>query len=31
MPIWYEVEVTFNVPAKKITNAKIIITKPKVG
>ena len=31
IPIWYEVEVTFNVPAKKITNAKIIITKPKVG
>ena len=31
IPIWYEVEVTFNVPAQKITDAKIITTKPKEG
>lgn len=31
IPIWYEVEVTFNVPAKKITDAKIITKKPKEG
>ncbi|MCX8494899.1 MAG: hypothetical protein ORN51_01790 [Akkermansiaceae bacterium] len=31
IPIWYEVDVTFNIQEKRITNAKIIETKPKVG
>ncbi len=31
IPIWYEVDVTFNIQEKKITSAKIIETKPKEG
>jgi hypothetical protein len=31
IPIWYEVDVTFNIQEKRITNAKIIETKPKEG
>ena len=30
-PIWYEVDVTFNIRDKKITDAKVITTKPKEG
>jgi hypothetical protein len=31
IPIWYEVEVTFNIQGKKITDAKVIETKPNEG
>ena len=31
IPIWYEVDVTFNIQEKKITNAQVIETKPQEG
>ena len=31
VPIWYEVDITFNIHDKKITDAKVITTKPKEG
>jgi hypothetical protein len=31
IPIWYEVDVTFNIQEKGITDAKVIETKPKEG
>jgi len=31
VPIWYEVNITFNIRDKKITDAKVIPTKPKEG
>lgn len=30
-PIWYEVEVTFNIPSNKIIDAQIITKRPKEG